>query len=101
MKTIPIEFDKQDPGHGSYGPLEWAAMYAPKRDYTIFSGKKLSPAKPTVHASHGNCFSRGYTEILGKSVVSPWPSSIKRNNELLYYKSRPARSIRGGHAKTE
>jgi len=100
MNRPPIEFDKQDPGHGSFGPLEWAKLYVPTKD-KLMTGKKLSPREPIVHASHGNCYGRGYNAILRMSMVSPWPSSLNRNNELLQYRSRSARGIRGGDAKTE
>jgi len=75
--SCPIEFHKQEPGHN----INWANIDKDLKrkiinDYIVqkkpHNPKKLILREPEVHPSHGNCYGRGYTSFLGRSLVSSW-----------------------------
>ncbi len=67
----PIEFKKQGPGHN----LDWNLVpKETKKKCGIQISKKLVVEQRYAHPSHGNCYGRGYTALLGRFMVPPGSS---------------------------
>ena len=59
-------------------PLHIHYIHGYKTKRHFFLEKKLGIPEP-VHPSHGSCYGRGYTALLGRALVPQWTSNNKYN----------------------